>query len=860
MTLRNFNAVPELVTGYPLDGNWAVVIPSTVDITNLVANPSLETDTTGYTAVGGSIARSATKQRRGAYALEVAPGAGVNNGVFFGTVSVGASTRYPWSFDFWGAGGVPYKAYWATTGGVQLGTAVKFTGTGRWQRIQVPWEETTATTRRLYIVKDNSARTNVFYVDGMLVPSPAAGFDVWRYFDGDTLGFISTQVDFYWNGTPHGSTSTMKAYTRAGGRVTPLASFGLTILAVIGLGLGTPNNVSVPLALPGGEQFQRTLTGARTFDIVGTLMGDTLLHLQQRKAALSAALDVRRQPITQPLILQYEPIDDCGNVTGQLIEIACSPAGGLEGRRDNHFQEQVDLKFRIHLPIVGALAGTEGATLATRVSLTVGYSARRSTSGIWSGLQTSGLNFPVNVALPMPDGRWLIGGSFTNAGGVADADYLTYYDPSSDTFTAVNATPLSAEVFALLLLPDGNVLVGGSFLNAGGFANADLLCLLTVSTGAFSALNATPLSGGAAFVAALANLPDGNVAVGGSFLNAGGDANADYLCKLTRSTGAYSAFVTTPLNNQVLALETTAWGALYIGGAFTDAGGFTDNDYLTMLRYPSYSAYQHLLGNSVLSSSVKAIKQLSDGSVLIGGDFVNVNGDSTWDYLLRSIEAPAPGGNERYLLWQKLFSDINGNVLALEEAQPGTVLAGGFFSSVGSVALFDGLFQYAGNTLIPVDVDFPGSVQVQAIGARPNGELIVGVQTTGTGYTSGTTTVSNSGTAQSAPIIVISYAAAATVVAPLYSVRNLNTGQVISFNLSLMPGEILTINPGANTVTSNYRGNLNSTVLPGSSLDTFALVNGDNKLNIFMDIAAAANATAYAYWVPAYADLDDAVR
>jgi len=858
MTTRNFYAVPEISTGYPIEGDWSVVIPSPVDITNLVTNPSLETDTTGYTAVGGSVARSTVKQRRGAYSLLVTPTAGVSDGFYFGTVSVGAATRYPWSFDFFGTGGVPYKAYWATTAGVQLGTAVKFTGTSRWQRIQVPWEETTATTRRLYVTKDNSARTNVFYVDGLLVPSPAAGFDVWRYFDGDALGFIPTQVDFYWNGSAHGSTSTMKAYTRAGGRITNLATFGFTLLAVLGLGLGTPNNISVPLALPGGEQFQRTLQGARQFDLVGTLSADSLFQLQKNKAALGAALDVRRQPNTQPLILQYQPLDDCGGVVGETVEIVCSPAGGLEGQRDNHFMEQVDLKFRIYVPIVGGVAGTEGAALATRVALTAGYSARRDAAGIWSGLQTSGVSFDVRAILPMPDGRWLIGGYFTDAGGVADADYLAYYNPASDTFTAVNATPLNEQVYTLLQLPTGNVLVGGNFTNAGGFANADFLCLLTVSTGAFTALNATPLN---SVVYALALLSDNTVALGGIFFNAGGDANADYLARLTLSTGVYSSFNATPLNAGVLTLATN-FATLYIGGSFTNAGGFADSDYLTLIMDPAISGAFHLIvGNSALNATLFIIKALSDGSVLIGGNFTNVNGDTTWDYLIKSVQAW--GGytsGPALLLWSKPFNSINNYVHSLVESKPGVGLVGGRFSSVAGVALFDGLFQFSGNTLIPLDLDLPGSPIALTMGARPNGELIVGTDTTGTGYTSGTSTVTNTGTAPTPPIIVISYAAAATDDAALYSVRNLNTGQIISFNLFLLPGETITINPGANTVISNYRGNLNSTVLPGSSLATFALLPGANRLNIFIDIAAAANATAYAFWQPVYADLDDSVR
>lgn len=850
---RHYLAPPPPVTGYPQDARWAVVQPSQVAIVNIVANPSVETNTTGYTAVGGSIARTTTKQRRGAYGLLVTPTAGVNDGFYYGTVTVTAK-NYPWSFDFWGNAGYKYKAYWATTGGVQVGTAVQFVGRGRWQRVQVPWAETSSTTRRLYIVKDNQANLRPFYVDGMLIPDAANDFEEWRYFDGASIGFIPNQVDFYWNGTPHGSTSTMRPNTRAGGRILPFSRYGLTILAMLGANLATPNNVAIPLALPGGQQYQRTLSPASVFTLVGDLDALSPMELRGNQIALTALLDVRRQPVTQPMILQYESVDECGEVNGERVEVVCSFAGGLEGQWDNNYQENLALKFQVHLPYVGALAGSAGAALDVRDSFTAGYIARRDVNGIWSALQTSGLGAAVFTILPLPDGRWLVGGQFSNAGGVADADRLAYYDPASDTFSAVNATPLNGIVYALLLLPDGNVLVGGAFTDAGGFANADYLTLLTVSTGAFSALNATPLN---AQVFALALLPTGNVAVGGGFTNAGGDANADFLALLTISTGAYSAFVGTPLNNTVLVLAVTTSGNLYAGGNFTNPGGFADNDFLTVLQ-PPYTAYSELLGFTVLNAAVVAIRQISDGSVLIGGNFTDVNGDTTWDYLIRSQEAKT-GTVVIDLQWTKPFSSISGTaVSAFAEPQPGVNVVGGLFTGVAGVALFDGMFQFSGSTLIPLDVDLPANSNVIAMGTRLNGELIIGTDATGTAYTSGTTTLTNLGSAPSKPIIVITHPTTATAIAPLYSIRNLTTGKVISFNLNLLIGETLTIDLTTNSVTSNLRGNLISTVLPGSNLDSFVLVPGTNVINIFSSLASGSLPSAYMYWTPAFAGLADA--
>lgn len=858
---RQYAAPAPIVAGYAQDARVSVVMPPTATIINLVANPSIETNTTGYTAVGGSVTQTKAKQRRGASALLVTPAAGVNDGFYYGTVSVAAGALYPWSFDFWGTAGYKYKAYWGTTGGAQLSTAVAFVALGRWQRVQVPWIETSTTTRRLYVVKDNQANTRPFYIDGMLIPSGANDFEEWRYFDGDVVGFVPNQVDFYWNGTPHGSTSTMRPNSRAGGRIIPLARYGFTLLALLGLGMKTPNNINLPLALPGGAQYQRTLAPVNDFSLAGVVSGLSNLDLKQKQTALKNLLDVRQQPVTQPLLLQYEPLDDCGNSAGERVEVQCSFSGGLEGQWDNNYQENVNLKFTVFLPYMAALYGTVGAALDVRDQFTAGYVAKRDVNGIWGALQTSGLNAKANTILPMPDGRYLIGGDFTDAGGVADADYLAYYDPVTDSFSAVNATPLNDSVYTLLLLSDGNVAVGGAYTNAGGSANADALCLLTVSTGAFSAFNATPLTGGAQVVTALAQLPDGNLAVGGSFLNAGGDGNADYLAKLTRSTGAYSAFTTSPLNAIVLTLAVTPSGVLYGGGEFTNAGGYANNDYLFVLLPSGYSTFVEITGITALNAAVRTILPLSNGSVLIGGDFTDVNGDNKWDALLISIFAPPSSSSGPVpLLWTKPFSNINGNINSAVELQPGVVVAGGYLSSVGDLALFDGIFQFTGSTITPLDVDLPGSPPTFAVlwfGGRPTGELLLSLTATGTASTSGTTTVTNPGTAPSKPVIVISHPTTATLTAPLYSIRNLTTGKVISFNLTLLIGETVTLDFNQGTITSDLRGNLISTILPGSNFDSFALTPGPNVINIFSSLASGSLPTAYLYWTPLYASVAD---
>src|SRR4029453_15970344 len=140
-TLRRTYVLPDIVAGAPLNTFVGIIIPEAT--TNLVTNPSIETATTGYTAVGGSIAQSNTKQYHGVYSLGVTPGAGTTDGAFYGTVSLTSGTTYTLSCKFWGQAGLKYKISFATTGGVDLSTR-PFTATGRWQWVSVTYTETSS--------------------------------------------------------------------------------------------------------------------------------------------------------------------------------------------------------------------------------------------------------------------------------------------------------------------------------------------------------------------------------------------------------------------------------------------------------------------------------------------------------------------------------------------------------------------------------------------------------------------------------------------------------------------------------------------------------------------------------------------
>jgi hypothetical protein len=141
-------------------------------------------------------------------------------------------------------------------------------------------------------------------------------------------------------------------------------------------------------------------------------------------------------------------------------------------------------------------------------------------SSLGSGVTTPGY---ITSLLALPSGHLIAGGSFTTIGGVA-ANRVARWN--GVTWSALG-TGMNNGVDALALLPNGDIVAGGRFTTAGGgFANYVARWNGTAWSALGSGLaTATPESVPA--VAALAALPNGDVVVAGSFDLAGGQLAAN---------------------------------------------------------------------------------------------------------------------------------------------------------------------------------------------------------------------------------------------------------------------------------------------------------------------------------------------
>lgn len=835
-------AIPEagLLDAY-LD-SLAVIVP--VARTNLVTNPSAELASTGYTSVlGSSVSRVATQSYHGAYSIQVTPAAVSGSGVFNGNVSgiaLVSGTTYAISCKLLGAPGVTYSLTLANSGGAALSTRT-WVGTGGWQWIWLIYKETSSANRFVYITKTGGS-TASYYIDGMQVEACADG-EFWptTYIDGDQDGLIPNQFPpaYVWTGAAHASTSSRSNQTRAGGRVVRLRDLGFLATTMIGLGLVAPQIDALDFAQLDGSQYLTTRKPARTISIVGRLDGATDAARASAEAQLASVLDRDRVATRQPLLLMAQA-QDGGRPIGDPVTIAAAYAGGLDGERTNLPVATRGISFTQFLPYV--VTHDAGANLTPQTTFSAYYMALRSPGGVWSALGSDITSVGVGgtslrAALFGRDQYLYVGGDFGQVGGVSNTRGIARWDLTTNAWSAMGTGAAASGIVNVLLLdPAGNVYALGGFTSMGGAATSNHAARWNASTNTWVGLNA-PVAVNYFQTGVFG--PDGT-------LYAVDDAGV--IRTYVPSTGTWGT-LGTPAGGVVLAITLGRDNNLYVGGSFTSISAVSMTRVGRYTLASSSPAWQALNGTSP-TGTVYGLATGSDALIYAATDttpyFYRYNGQN-WT----SLGSLGPAGN---------------GALGVAPGSQGTLYVWGNFSTANGIALPETAVAWNGATTVPLDMDMPNAStpRVQVMAQRADGTLFVGrfnndtvnPPDSGTTTAAVTTTVTNTGTAETWPVIRITGPSSGT--ARIYQIINQTTGVPIYLNATINAGEtmILDLNPTNLTFTSDFQGNLIGSILPGSMASAFRLQPGANSISTFI---GSSSVTVTMTWEVRNLSLDDSL-
>jgi hypothetical protein len=294
-----------------------------------------------------------------------------------------------------------------------------------------------------------------------------------------------------------------------------------------------------------------------------------------------------------------------------------------------------------------------------------------------------------------------VGGAFTDAGGVADADRIATWNGTS--WAALGSSQIDNGAVHAIETANGKVYAGGTFQNAGGSADADFLAVWDgASWKPFCNASGPAFAGN---VDAL-QIIGSTLYVGGSFQNAVKNSAADYLVACDINTGEASATTIDPahpFSGPVYALAADPNGVLYAGGrwnnlennpaadniAYRDAGGWhalgsgsgpcgcVIDGFVRSLAADATGVY---VGTDV--KDVAAIAQ-ADSVVKWDGQAwsalgANTAGDDGWFPATAYIYGLTVAGTKVYATGS--FQDANGDPLADQVAS----FEGGAWRSIGS--------------------------------------------------------------------------------------------------------------------------------------------------------------------------------
>ena len=332
----------------------------------------------------------------------------------------------------------------------------------------------------------------------------------------------------------------------------------------------------------------------------------------------------------------------------------------------------------------------------------------------------------IRAVVTQPDGRVLLGGSFTNPAGTT-GNHLVRIAADGTLDTSFSPAP-NAGVTAITLQPDGKILVAGSFSAIAG-ATRNFIARLNANGTLDTAFDPNA----SAQVNAIVLQADGKIVLGGAFTTlqpngATASTARNYLARVESNGALDTAYNPTP-SATVSALLLQPDGMIVAGGTFTS---FTPNA-ATTATARNYLARIKTDGtldtfDPSASGAISALAAYFDGKIIVGGAFNAFSPNSIGNTNFRNYIARL---NADGTVDSNFDPNTNGPVNAVAVESSGAVVFGGTFTALQPNGAIEAT---ARNRLARVDFsgaldttfnpDANGSVEILAL--RADGSLIVG--------------------------------------------------------------------------------------------------------------------------------------
>ncbi len=759
---------------------------------NLGSNPSLETGTTKWSAVGtaAAIARDNTQARFGRYSLKITTGTDVLGGGYYYTagagISVSVATAYAASFYVYNPDG-DIRLSVRDNADVELAVSATIPASTKWKRVTLAVTTGGAsTTVHFRITNDNSGVSHVCYVDGVQFEQLAAAS---TYCDGDQPGC-------FWDGTIQASPSQRDAFG-IGGQIQNLNDLGIGVEMSSGFGMPSLTQRRQALAQIPGSVYEEAKILERSAQMVLDAEGASLTNLHKLRSDLMDTIKPDRVSSPVPFRITYLGADE--RVYGDFVY-----EDGMKGGKRSAFFESFAIRLLATDPFM--YEDRQEISLPSFTQSLTRAKVMRRRRGEWGFPTAAGAdNNTVFAIASAPDGRVYLGGSFTGFNSVADTDRVVAI--LDGVATALDGAIDNGQVNAIAVAPDGTVYIGGTFTTVNTGTTVNRICSYDPAADTFATMGATPGVNGE--VKAIAIGLDGLVYIAGDFTDEG-----NRICTWDGSVfadpfGTGSATI-------LRALAVSPEGDLFIGGDHTSFNAVSGN------RIHKWSVADAVAtavgGNGQLNAECRALAFAPDGRLYAGGDFTTASGNTVNRIAIW-------GGSD----WLAMESGVDADVHSLAWID-GLLWLGGAFTVTGaSPALaLPRLGVWNGSAFVRSDITLPSTPIVYAIAGQGE-DVYIGHDTAGASTLGVLNVVTNNGTAAAYPVLVF------TGPGTLKWIENFTDRRRLFFDLEAQAGEEITIDfgPSSKRISSNWRVAALQP-LPGSDFAAFRLLPGANDITAFI--------------------------
>ncbi len=334
----------------------------------------------------------------------------------------------------------------------------------------------------------------------------------------------------------------------------------------------------------------------------------------------------------------------------------------------------------IQVPDAGAytvtVSNVHGAVTSTPAILSV--NVVQADPGFSPGLSLNPSSHALGPLAIQADAKILVGGAFVTT----TRSNIARLNPDGALDLGFNATAVLPEfllypgVTSLAIQPDGKLLVGGSFTKLAGLTRT---CLGRLnSNGTIDAAFNPNISGAIDYnyVRTMAIQTDGKIVIGGFFFVVNGQ-NRYWLARLNANGTLDTAF-NPAVDSLVTGLIIQSDGKILVAGSFATVGGQARHG---LARLNSTGTLDSTFNAGAIEGRINSIAVQPDGKILVGGSFsaiggqprtnlarLNVNGMLDTDF------SPATTGS---------YGDPNVTALAVQA--DGKVVIAGYFTAVNGL-------------------------------------------------------------------------------------------------------------------------------------------------------------------------------